>query len=175
MHGHGSFCVDTCSLDPKKQLVAINERKEKYLRLKWQLLAFGRSLHFAGVGVSLRVVVTGHRHGWSVVRLWWFHPVRCFPAIIPSLSFPRHLPVVSRSSPHRYPLLSLHHSSLLSPCCPIILPPHRPSSSATTTRSGLSSTTRRVCHVPPRFPASYCSWRSWAWVVWYLQLSLPVV
>jgi hypothetical protein len=39
--------------------------------------------------------------------------------------FPRHLPIVTRCC--------LHHSSLLSPSCPIILPPHHPSSSATTT------------------------------------------
>ena len=30
MHGHGSFCVDTCSLDPEKQLVGKkNEMNEK--------------------------------------------------------------------------------------------------------------------------------------------------
>jgi hypothetical protein len=64
-----------------------------------------------------------------------------------SSSFPRHLPVVSRSSPHRYPLLSLHRSSSLSPCSPIILPPHRPSSSATTTREP-----RNECWVVRRRP-----------------------
>jgi hypothetical protein len=89
------------------------ERK-KYLRLKRRLLAFGPSLHFARVGVGLRVVVTGNRHGWSVVRLWWFHPVRCFP-----IAHPRHSPspllVISPSSPCCFPVVS--------PSLPIVVSP----------------------------------------------------
>jgi len=142
------------------------------------LLAFGPSLHFARVGVGLRGVVTGNRHGWSIVRLWWFHPVRCFP-----VAHPRHSPstllVISPSSPCCFPVVS--------PLLPVVVSPsflvdvsllsHYSSSTSSHRRllgrSLLS--TRRVCHICPLFPASYCLWRNWAWVIWCQQPSLPVI
>ena len=103
-------------------------KKKKYLRLKRRLKAFEPSLHFSGVGVGLRVIVTGRRHGagalsvcgGSILFVVSPPPILVIPHH-PSSSFPCHLPVVSPSSPHRYPLLSLHCSSLLSPCCPFLL------------------------------------------------------
>ena len=121
----------------------------------WAFVAFGM-LRFqpvaalAGVRVGLRVVVTGRRHGAGALSIRGG-----------SILF-----VVSPLSPHRYPLSS-HR------CLPIVvfpsLSPHRPSSSLSLVvgcwgRS--SSSNRRVCHVPPLFPASYCLWRSWVWVIW---------
>ena len=112
------------------------------------MLAFGPSLHFARVGVGLRGVVTGNRHGWSVVRLWWFHPVRCFP-----VAHPRHSPstllVISPSSPCCFPVVS--------PLLPVVVSPsflvdvsllsHYSSSTSSHRRLlGRSSlSTRRVC------------------------------
>jgi len=58
---------------------------------------------------GLRVVVMGNRHGWSIVCLWWFHPVRCFP-----ITHPHHSPP------------SLLVISLSSPCCFLVISPSLP-------------------------------------------------
>ena len=89
-------------------------------------------MHFSGVGVGLRVMVMGHRHGAGVLSV-------CGGSILfvvspsPILVIPHHPSSFSLLFPHCYPLLSLHCSLLLSPYSPIILPPHCPSSSANTT------------------------------------------
>ena len=115
MHGHGSFCVNTCSLNPEKQLVSWqkkwNEWKEKNT---WGSNGSCWHLGLHCILPGLRVVVTGNRHGWSIVRLWWFHPVHCFPVAHPHHS-PPSLLIISLSSPCCFPVIS--------PSLPIVVSP----------------------------------------------------
>jgi len=118
MHGHGWFCIDTCSLDPEKQFSKKRiEQKEAYLKPKWQVLVFVafRMIHLqpvvalAGVGVGLRVVVmVGCRHGAGAL------PV-CGGSILFIVSL---LPllVISLSSPCCFPIVTY--------CCLSIVPHH---------------------------------------------------
>ena len=127
-------------------------KKKKYQR---RLLAFEPSLHFSGVGVGLRVMVTGRRHG--VVRLWWFHPIRRFP-ITHHRHSPSSLLVISLLFPRRLLIVTCCCLSIVPRCCLPVVPsffllivPRRrllpPANHTKQVLGHLLSTTRRVCHV----------------------------
>ena len=113
---------------------------------------------------GLRVVVMGNRHGWSIVHLWWFHPVHCFPITHPCHS-PPSLLVISLSSPCCFLVVSPSLPVVVSPLFLIIVSPVVPSFFILIVPhcwllGCLSLSTQHVCHIHPLFPVSYCLWHS---------------